>query len=158
MLIAPQLEEATPEPPVSVAPGDAVTPAWFRAIVPVDKVGASCGLIVSILNDIESEPELPARSWQDDDTMTEEPSPLDMVVWVHWLVSIPEPPPSVQCQATTTLVVYQPLVPSVPDTCGASVGGSVSTVQVNVAGDWSVLPAASVARTWKVCEPSRSPV
>jgi len=37
-------------------------------------------------------------------------------------------------------------------------GGVVSTVHVNVAGEASVLPAASVARTWKVWEPSARPV
>jgi Zn-dependent protease with chaperone function len=33
-------------------------------------------------------------------------------------------------------------------------GAVVSTVQVNEAGVRSVLPTASLARTWKVCEPS----
>src|SRR4249919_4196591 len=37
-------------------------------------------------------------------------------------------------------------------------GAVVSIVQVKLAGDASVLPAASVARTWKVCEPWLSPV
>jgi hypothetical protein len=37
-------------------------------------------------------------------------------------------------------------------------GAAVSTVQVKDAGDASVLPAASVARTSKVCEASASPV
>ena len=37
-------------------------------------------------------------------------------------------------------------------------GAAVSTVQVKLAGVGSVLPAASVARTWKVCEPSERPV
>ena len=37
-------------------------------------------------------------------------------------------------------------------------GATVSTVQVKLAGEASVLPAASVARTWKVCEPSARPV
>ena len=37
-------------------------------------------------------------------------------------------------------------------------GAVVSIVQVKLAGDASVLPAASVARTWKVCEPSARPV
>jgi hypothetical protein len=37
-------------------------------------------------------------------------------------------------------------------------GASESTVHVNDAGVASVLPAASVARTWKVCEPCARPV
>ena len=37
-------------------------------------------------------------------------------------------------------------------------GAAVSTVQVKEAGVGSVLPAASVARTSKVCEPSARPV
>ena len=37
-------------------------------------------------------------------------------------------------------------------------GAVVSIVQVKDAGDASVLPAASVARTSKVCEPSERPV
>ncbi len=37
-------------------------------------------------------------------------------------------------------------------------GAAVSIVQVKLAGVASVLPAASVARTWKVCEPSARPV
>ena len=37
-------------------------------------------------------------------------------------------------------------------------GAVVSTVQVNVAGVASTLPARSVARTWKVCEPSARPL
>ena len=37
-------------------------------------------------------------------------------------------------------------------------GACVSTVQVRVAGVPSVLPAGSVARTWKVCEPCERPV
>ncbi len=37
-------------------------------------------------------------------------------------------------------------------------GAIVSTVQVRVAGVASWLPAASTARTWKVCEPCESPV
>ncbi len=36
-------------------------------------------------------------------------------------------------------------------------GAAVSIVQVKLAGDASVLPAASVARTSKVWEPSASP-
>src|SRR5919206_85670 len=40
----------------------------------------------------------------------------------------------------------------------AIVGRVVSTLHVNEAGVASVLPAASVARTWKVCEPSARPV
>ena len=35
-------------------------------------------------------------------------------------------------------------------------GACVSTVHVRLAGDPSVFPAASVARTWKVCSPSAS--
>ena len=37
-------------------------------------------------------------------------------------------------------------------------GAVVSIVQVKLAGVGSVLPAASVARTWKVCEPWLRPV
>ena len=37
-------------------------------------------------------------------------------------------------------------------------GAAVSIVQVKLAGVGSVLPAASVARTSKVCEPSVRPV
>ncbi len=37
-------------------------------------------------------------------------------------------------------------------------GAAVSIVQVKLAGVASVLPAASVARTWKVWEPSARPV
>ncbi len=37
-------------------------------------------------------------------------------------------------------------------------GSTVSTVQVREAGLPSVLPAASVARTWNVCEPCARPV
>ena len=37
-------------------------------------------------------------------------------------------------------------------------GAIVSTVHVREAGDPSVLPAGSVARTWNVCEPCESPV
>ena len=37
-------------------------------------------------------------------------------------------------------------------------GATVSTVQVREAGVVSGLPAASVARTWNVCEPCARPV
>jgi hypothetical protein len=37
-------------------------------------------------------------------------------------------------------------------------GGVVSTVHVNEAGEGSMLPAASIARTWKVCDALESPV
>jgi hypothetical protein len=37
-------------------------------------------------------------------------------------------------------------------------GGVVSTVQVKLAGVGSTLPAASVAVTWKVCDPGARPV
>lgn len=37
-------------------------------------------------------------------------------------------------------------------------GAVVSTVQVRVASDGSTLPAASIARTEKVCVPSESPL
>ena len=37
-------------------------------------------------------------------------------------------------------------------------GAVVSIVHVNEAGERSVLPAASVARTWKVCEPWLRPL
>ena len=40
---------------------------------------------------------------------------------------------------------------------GASGVGGTATVQVRVAGEVSVLPAASVARTSKVCEPFARP-
>ena len=50
----------------------------------------------------------------------------------------------------------------VVDACGAAVmvvsGGVVSMVQVKLAGDASILPAASVARTWKVWLPAANPV
>jgi hypothetical protein len=39
-----------------------------------------------------------------------------------------------------------------------AVGAAVSIVHVCVAGVWSVLPAVSVAFTWKVCEPSATPL
>ena len=37
-------------------------------------------------------------------------------------------------------------------------GPVVSTTQVKLAGVASILPAASIARTWKVCEPSARPL
>ena len=37
-------------------------------------------------------------------------------------------------------------------------GATVSTVQVREAGEASTLPAASMARTWKVCAPWARPV
>ena len=37
-------------------------------------------------------------------------------------------------------------------------GAVVSTVQLKLAGVASTFPAASLARTWKVCEPSVRPV
>ncbi len=37
-------------------------------------------------------------------------------------------------------------------------GAAVSTVQVKLAGEASALPAASMARTWKVWLPSARPV
>ena len=55
------------------------------------------------------------------------------------LVAVPEGPP---------LMVVSGAVVS---------GGGTATVHVRVAGDPSVLPAASVARTSKVCEPFASP-
>ena len=44
-----------------------------------------------------------------------------------------------------------------PDSIAVS-GAIVSTVQVRVAGDPSVLPAASIARASKRCSPSARPV
>jgi hypothetical protein len=44
-----------------------------------------------------------------------------------------------------------------PDVIVAS-GATVSTVQVKLAGDWSTLPAASIARTSNLCEPWLRPV
>ena len=38
------------------------------------------------------------------------------------------------------------------------VGATVSTVQVALAGDASVFPAASIARTWIVCDPCERPL
>src|ERR671923_278204 len=49
------------------------------------------------------------------------------------------------------------VVPEGPESIVVS-GAAVSTVQVRVSGVWSVLPAASVARTENVCSPSLSPV
>jgi hypothetical protein len=49
------------------------------------------------------------------------------------------------------LLVVSPLVGLV--IVGAA-GAVASTAQVRLAGVASVLPAASVALTWKVCEPS----
>ena len=46
------------------------------------------------------------------------------------------------------------VVPDGPESIVVS-GAVVSIVQVWLAGLWSVLPAASVARTEKVCSPSR---
>ena len=41
--------------------------------------------------------------------------------------------------------------------CGAA-GATVSIVQLRLAGVGSVLPARSVARTWKLCPPSARPL
>ena len=49
------------------------------------------------------------------------------------------------------------IVPEGPDVIAVS-GATVSTVKVRVAGVWSVLPAASLARTRKVCAPWPRPV
>ena len=59
---------------------------------------------------------------------------------------------------TWTLIV--PVGPLVIVVSGGvvSTGSVVSTVKVRLAGVASVLPAASVARTSKVCEPSASAV
>ncbi len=49
-----------------------------------------------------------------------------------------------------------PIVPLGPSLIEVS-GAVVSTVNDRVAGDWSWLPAASVARVSNVCEPSARP-
>jgi hypothetical protein len=56
-------------------------------------------------------------------------------------------------------VVTMPEGPSLIAVSGAVVsgGGGTATVHVRVAGEASVLPAASVARTSNVCEPLASP-
>src|SRR5207247_917705 len=69
---------------------------------------------------------------------------------LHWKVE----PASVEVNwklAVVSLVVTDGL------TVIAVSGAVTSTVHVNEAGVASVLPTASVARTWKVCEPSATP-
>src|SRR3954451_25429571 len=74
----------------------------------------------------------------------------------HWNVE----PDSVEANAKLAeLVVPVPLGPEVIDVSGAVVSaGVVSTVHVRVAGEASVLPAPSVARTSNLCDPSARPL
>ena len=55
-------------------------------------------------------------------------------------------------------VLNQPLFPVGEPTVTVTTGAVRSTDHVNAAGVVSVLWAASVARTWKECEPSPRPV
>ena len=71
-----------------------------------------------------------------------------MVVWSPTLVSaLPE-------KVGVVSLVAVPLA----GVASVSVGACVSIVQVRLAGVGSVLPAVSVARTWKVWLPSLRPV
>ena len=101
------------------------------------------GLLLSIMTVRESELLLPARSLQLEKTVIALPSPLEPLVWVQLLESIPEPE-SVQCQSTVTALVYQPLLPTVPLTTGASAGFVLSIATVTVLLGRLVLPALSV--------------
>ena len=66
----------------------------------------------------------------------------------HWNVE----PASVAVKVKVALVLLtEPVGPAVMVVSGAT----VSTVHVREAGEASVLPAASVARTWKVCDALR---
>src|SRR3954452_2454009 len=73
----------------------------------------------------------------------------------HWNVE----PDSVEANAKLAEpVATVPLGPDEIDVSGAVVSsGVVSIVHVRVAGEASVLPAPSVARTLNVCEPSARP-
>ena len=64
-------------------------------------------------------------------------------------------PPSVELKEKSAPVA---LVGSLGGAVIVVFGALVSTAHVKDAGVGSVLAAASVARTWKVCEPSGRPV
>src|SRR5215204_3746488 len=55
--------------------------------------------------------------------------------------------------ASALVAVATPVAPSAGATA-TTIGAAASIVQVLLAGVGSVLPAASVAYTWKVCSPS----
>ena len=73
----------------------------------------------------------------------------------HWKLATPVPPPSLPVKLKLAVALPAGLA-------GLAVmvvsGAAVSITQVKLAGVPSALPAASTARTWKVCEPSLSPV
>ena len=71
----------------------------------------------------------------------------------HWKLATPEPPTSVPEKAK--LAEADPLRVDGPESIEVF-GAVVSTVQVELAGVASMLPAWSIARTSKVCEPSAS--
>jgi hypothetical protein len=64
---------------------------------------------------------------------------------------------SVTVQVTETLLVYQPLFPSVPVIVGVITGGVVSQIRVTVTLAGAVLPATSVARALITLEPHDKP-
>src|SRR5262249_30956477 len=70
---------------------------------------------------------------------------------LHWKVAVPSADENVKC-ADVALVGLAGLLPAAIVTPG----GVVSTVKVLDAGVASTLPAGSLARTVKVCEPSAS--
>jgi hypothetical protein len=73
----------------------------------------------------------------------------------HWNV---EPVSLDVNEKLAELLVDVPDGPAVIVVFGAVVsGGGTSTVQVRLAGEASVLPAASVARTSNVCDPFARP-
>jgi hypothetical protein len=67
---------------------------------------------------------------------------------LHWKV---EPASEENEKLAEVLLTY----PEGPE--AMVVSGGEATVQVRLAGLASVLPAVSVAFTWKVCEPSANP-
>ena len=65
---------------------------------------------------------------------------------------------SASLKLATTVAMGGTLFPLLVGTVLATVGATISTVQVKVAGVGSTLPAESVARTFRVCTPFVRPV
>ena len=132
----------------------AVTLLVYQPLLPFGEAGTGAteivGGVLSILNDLESEPVFPARSLQEALSCTAVPSPLVVSPSVQLFVSIPdvwfESTPgasSLQYQLAETSLRHQPLLPSVPPKIGASCGAVWSILKLTCGSGDSVLPATS---------------
>ena len=103
------------------------------------------GFVLSTVTCAEALPVLPARSLHEPVTVIAEPSPDDVVLVVHALVSMPEPPElSAQFQLTVTSVLFQPSALASGDCVGLADGAALSSVTVPLTDRVVLFPARSV--------------